>query len=104
VRMFLMREGSSVSAFLGVSTTASDGPIYWCGKNDRFESAAGDSLWGRDGVAILGAPRNLDGISVQVSSAVATVFPHTIVRGGDAPAPDPGLRLKAPCAASERVG
>ena len=103
VRVFLVRSASGLVAFHGRSTA---GNVWWCPKNDWFESAG--SFYGRDGgVLRYSAPRNLERIRVLIAGDTATIFPSDITRGSAAPPTPAGIRLAAPpppCSASERVG
>jgi len=103
VRIFLVRTGATVDGFLGLATTETGGPLYWCVPGTRFESSDGDTRYDRTGKALSGvARRDLDRLQVLVAAGRVTIFPHSIQRGA------PSGRLAQPdasrCAANERVG
>lgn len=103
VRVFLTRSGSTIVGFLGVSTAAGDGPVWWCQRNGRFEDD-GDAHYNRDGLALLGsAPRDLDRVRVLVAADRVTIFPNDVTPG--TPTPQKGMPGgPEPCSASERLG
>jgi hypothetical protein len=107
VRVFLVRTGSTVVAFHGVSTD-DPGPVYWCPKNDWFEGLGPGPYYDRAGKVLrYEAPRDLDMLSVIVAGGRVTVFPHRILPGTKATIPATPVPLPAPpppCSAAQRVG
>lgn len=106
VRIFLVRSGESVVAFLGESTAEGNGPLWWCPRNGLFEDDDGGVAYTKDGVARAGSERNLDRIRVLVSAGRVTIFPAGVTPGAGAPAPSTprNAPLPQPCSAAERVG
>lgn len=109
VRVFLVRDGATVTAFHGRSTARGDGPVYWCLRNRLFETGGPGPFYGRNGVvARYSAPRDLERVRVLVAANIVSVFPHDISPGPLAPpTPSPPPSIPGPpipCAASERLG
>lgn len=105
LRVFLVREASAVTGYLGRSTAPGDGPLWWCQRNESFENEGGTVRYGIDGRAVTStAPRNLDVVRVLVTADEVTIFPQNVTLGEKAAATGSTERLKAPCPASERVG
>jgi hypothetical protein len=103
VRVFVVRTGSTLTGFHGVSTAAGDGPVFWCQRNVSFESADGAVRYDRDGRGLLAtAPRDLDRVRVLVTADRVTIFPRDVTPG--APASQENVRFPAPCSPSERLG
>ena len=68
-RVFLLREGSVVTGFLGRSTARSEEPIVYCPNEDAFVAPTDASLWTMRGEWVAGpARRDLDRVTVQVDS------------------------------------
>ncbi len=103
-RVFLVRTGDAVTAFVGRSSEVGDGPVWWCPRNGWFESPGLASAYSRDGDAMFGSQRGLDRIRVLVSAGSVTVFPSNVTKGPAPPKPGSRPRSALQCAASERVG
>ena len=103
VRVFLTRSGSTIVGFLGVSTAAGNGPVWWCQRNAMFETD-GEARYKPDGQAVAGtAPRHLDRVRVIVTADKVTVFPSDVFPGMSVVVKGmPGS--PEPCSASERLG
>ena len=105
VRVFLARSGNTITGFVGSSTAAGNGPVWWCPKNTSFQDADGEVRYDAGGGAMLGtAPRDLDRVRVLVSAGRVTIFPESVTGGATAPLKGMPPRFPAPCSAAERVG
>jgi hypothetical protein len=109
VRVFLVRTGDAVSAYVGLTTTSPAQPLFWCRTYKWFESSGHDVFYGIHGeIDRYSSRRGLDEVQILVSNGRVTLFPHSIEPGPEAtfpagyapPLPPP----PAPCSASERVG
>ncbi len=79
--VFLLREGSVVTGFLGRSTAPGEEPIVYCPREDAFVAPTDMSLWTRRGEWVAGsARRDLDRVSVDVDSVrlVAHIDPSEV--------------------------
>lgn len=94
-RVFVIREGDSVGAFLGYTTHLEDEPIWWCPTRAAFISPFHGEAYDTAG-RILGGPqsRALDALPVQQHGPDIVVAPRPVVTG--APADDPSARSDLP--------
>jgi hypothetical protein len=83
VRVFLVREGSVVTAFLGRSTDSGE-PIVYCPSERAFVSPNDASLWNERGEYVAGsAQRDLDRLEVEIDlQHRVTIDVDDVIRAG----------------------